>query len=210
MKLDVRNIEKRIGKKLILSDITMQLEEGKVYGLKGENGSGKTMLLKVVSGLIKNDSGSIYWQEKELHKDFDVLPNLGITIEHAGLFPWLTGYDNLKYLSEIKKEIGHPEIVNAIERVGLDPKDKRSYRKYSVGMKQRLSIAQAIMEKPDLLFLDEPTSGLDENGVARIRKILLEEKDRGCIVLVTSHIKEDFDGIADSVFEIKEGRLQGK
>jgi ABC-2 type transport system ATP-binding protein len=138
------------------------------------------------------------------------LSNLGLIIENAGLYPELTGYKNLEMLAGLKGNIGRKEIVNAIERVGLDSDDKRSYKKYSLGMKQRIIIAQAIMEKPDILMLDEPTNALDEDGVREIRKILIEEKQRGALILLASHNKEDIKLLADTVFIMKNGRLEGE
>ena len=137
-----------------------------------------------------------------------MLPSLGITIEHAGMYPEFTGLQNLKILARIKGNISEAEICDAIERVGLDPADKRIVKKYSLGMKQRLAIAQAVMEKPEVIMLDEPTNGLDEDGVSMIRQIISEERERGSIVLLASHNKEDINLLADKVYRISEGRLQ--
>ena len=142
MKLIANNIYKKIKGKTILNDISLEMETGNIYGFWGRNGSGKTMLFRALSGLMKIDSGNIYWNEKELHKDFDVLPSQGIVLEHAGLYPNKTGVDNLLYLAQLKGVIGKREVEEAIQRVGLDPADKRVFGKYSMGMKQRLVIAQ--------------------------------------------------------------------
>ena len=163
------------------------------------------MLFRAISGLMDLTSGSITLDGKELHKDFEVLPNLGLTIENAGLYPELTGMENLRLLARLNKKIGDEEIREAIERVGLDPKDRRTYRKYSLGMKQRIVVAQAIMEKPDILLLDEPTNALDEDGVDLVRKIILEEKERGALVLIADHNPEDIRLLADKVFYISRG-----
>lgn len=197
MELVANNISKTIRQKVILSNVSLCLKSGNVYGFVGKNGSGKTMLFRALSGLMKIDSGSIAWEEKILHKDFSVLPSLGIIIENAGLYPNFTGMQNLTYLANLTKRIGQEEIIHAITRVGLNPYDKRLYGKYSLGMKQRLAIAQAIMEKPDVIMLDEPTNALDETGVEEIRKIILEEKARGALILVASHNKEDIQVLAD-------------
>jgi ABC-2 type transport system ATP-binding protein len=178
-----------------------------VYGFVGRNGSGKTMLFRALSGLMRIDSGSIVWEGKTLHKDFSVLPSLGIIIENAGLYPNLTGIQNLSYLAGLTKKIGREETVHAITRVGLDPYDKRLYGKYSLGMKQRLAIAQAIMEKPDVIMLDEPTNALDEAGVEKIRKIILEEKKRGALILIASHNKEDIQILADEWYRVENGQI---
>ncbi len=207
MELAVNNINKTIRKKIILSKVNLRLKSGNIYGFVGRNGSGKTMLFRALSGLMRIDSGSIVWGEKTLHKDFSVLPSLGIIIENASLYPNLTGMQNLTYLAGLTKRIGREEITHAIARVGLNPYDKRVYRKYSLGMKQRLAIAQAIMEKPDIIMLDEPSNALDETGVAEIRKIILEEKERGALILVASHNKEDIQVLADECYRVENGQV---
>lgn len=207
MELVANNINKSIRGKVILSNVSLCLKSGNVYGFVGKNGSGKTMLFRALSGLMRIDSGSIVWEEKTLHKDFSVLPSLGIIIENAGLYPNFTGIQNLTYLAKLTKRIGQEEIINAITRVGLNPYDKRLYGKYSLGMKQRLAIAQAIMEKPDIIMLDEPTNALDETGVEEIRKIILEEKERGALILVASHNKEDIQVLADEWYRVENGQV---
>lgn len=210
MELTAKRICKKIKGKTILSNINLQLTSGNIYGFVGRNGSGKTMLFRALSGLMKIDSGKISLDGKILRRDMDILPNLGIVLENAGLYPEFTGFDNLKMLANIKKKAGKEEIERAIKRVGLDPTDKRSYRKYSLGMKQRIVLAQAIMESPDILMLDEPTNALDEDGVNEIRQIILEEKERGAIILIASHNKEDIKILADQVFYIDKGALINK
>lgn len=207
MELIAEKINKTIRKKVILSDVSLNLESGKIYGFAGRNGSGKTMLFRALSGLMGIDSGSIVWNKKTLHKDFSVLPSLGIVIENAGLYPNLTGVQNLTYLANLTKRIEQDEIVRAISRVGLDPQDKRRYGKYSLGMKQRLVIAQAIMEKPDVIMLDEPTNALDESGVEEIRQVILEEKERGALILLASHNKEDIRILADELYRVENGQV---
>ncbi|MBQ6541174.1 MAG: ATP-binding cassette domain-containing protein [Lachnospiraceae bacterium] len=205
MKLVLTDVCKEIRKKTILSHISLELTSGNVYAFVGENGSGKTMLFRAISGLMDLTSGTVTLDGKELHKDFEVLPDLGLTIENAGLYPELTGMENLRLLAKLNKKIGDEEIREAIERVGLDPKDRRSFRKYSLGMKQRIVVAQAIMEKPDILLLDEPTNALDEDGVDLVRKIILEEKERGALVLIADHNPEDVRLLADKVYRISRG-----
>lgn len=207
MELIAEKINKTIRKKVILSDVSLNLKSGKIYGFAGRNGSGKTMLFRALSGLMGIDSGSIVWNKKTLHKDFSVLPSLGIVIENAGLYPNLTGVQNLTYLANLTKRIGQDEIVRAISRVGLDPQDKRRYGKYSLGMKQRLVIAQAIMEKPDVIMLDEPTNALDESGIEEIRQVILEEKERGALILLASHNKEDIRILADELYRVENGQV---
>lgn len=208
MELVVKNINKSIRGKVILSDVSLCLESGNIYGFVGRNGSGKTMLFRALSGLMGIDSGSIVWGGKTLHKDFSVLPGLGIILENANLYPDLTGIQNLTYLANLTKKIGQEEIVNAIARVGLDPYDKRVYGKYSLGMKQRLVIAQAVMEKPDVIMLDEPTNALDEAGVEEIRKLILEEKERGALILLASHNREDIQLLADELYKVENGSVR--
>lgn len=207
MELVAVQVSKKIRKKEILSDINLHLQSGNVYGFVGRNGSGKTMLFRALSGLMKVDSGEVRLDDKILRKDIDILPNLGIVLENAGLYPEFTGFDNLEMLAKINEKIGKGEIETAIQRVGLDPSDKRSYRKYSLGMKQRIVLAQAIMERPDIIMLDEPTNALDEFGVEEIRQVILEEKKRGALILVASHNKEDIRILADQVFYMEQGHL---
>lgn len=204
-------IADRAGKTLrgkeILKDINLRLEGGRVYGFVGRNGAGKTMLLRALSGLMKVDTGTVSLDGKVLHRDFSVLPSLGIVLENAGLYPNMTGYDNLNYLAGMKKVIGTDEIRQAIRRVGLDENDRRVYGKYSLGMKQRLAIAQAVMERPDIIMLDEPTNSLDEFGVEEIRSLILEEKERGAMILLASHNKEDIRVLADELYRIEGGSI---
>ncbi|WP_288886673.1 ABC transporter ATP-binding protein [uncultured Eubacterium sp.] len=207
MRLIARNISKRIGNKDILKDINLELESGNVYGFVGRNGSGKTMLFRALSGLMSISSGEVICDGKVLKKDMNVLPNLGIIIENAGLYPELSGFDNLKLLMGLNKKIDEERIKEVIAMVGLDPKDKRKYRKYSLGMKQRIIIAQALMESPEVLMLDEPTNALDEDGVELIRKIIKKEKERGALVIIASHNKEDIELLADKVFIVKDGKV---
>lgn len=208
MELIADKIEKKIHGKTILNDISLRLSSGNVYGFVGRNGSGKTMLFRALSGLMTVDKGKILWEGKELNKDFSVLPNLGIVLENAGLYPDLTGMENLTYLANLTKKIGKEEIEDALVRVGLEPDDKRIYRKYSLGMKQRLAIAQAIMEKPDVMMLDEPTNALDETGVEEIRTIISQEKERGALILLASHNKEDIRLLSDYFYRIERGHIE--
>lgn len=207
MKLLVNDISKSIGGKAVLSNVSLCLESGNVYGFSGRNGSGKTMLFRALSGLMKTDSGTVVWDGRTVGKDFSVLPGLGIVLENAALFPDLTGMQNLMYLAGLTRRIGRREIEDAMARAGLDPADKRTYRKYSLGMKQRLAVAQAVMEKPDVLMLDEPTNGLDDAGVEKIRQIILEEKERGALILLASHNKEDMALLADTLYRMENGRV---
>ena len=208
MTLTAEHVCKTIRNAPILQDVNLTLEGGTVYGFVGRNGSGKTMLFRALSGLMKLTQGTVSLDGQVLHRDFSVLPSLGIVLEHVGMYPNLTGVENLRYLAGLTRRAGEADIRTAIERVGLDPDDKRTYRKYSLGMKQRLAIAQAIMEKPDVLMLDEPTNGLDDDGVRKIRDLILVEKARGAIVLLASHNQEDIRILSDHLFRIEQGRLE--
>ncbi|CVI65583.1 SkfA peptide export ATP-binding protein SkfE [Clostridiales bacterium CHKCI001] len=206
--LEIKNISKKIWFRPILQDVTASFKKGTVTALVGKNGSGKTMLLRILAGLVQQNSGEILIDGKnknDLSKQ--EAPIIGLTIEHSGLYPQLTAYQNLELLARVRNIIKKDEIYDSIQRVGLDPKDNRPTRKYSLGMRQRLLIAQAIMEKPDLLLLDEPTSALDEEGSDKIRSIMREEADRGAIVIIASHSKEDIRVCCDSVCYMKDGIL---
>ncbi len=206
MELVIENVNKTIDRKTILDNVNLILRSGNIYGFVGKNGSGKTMLFRALSGLMLIDSGTISLDGKLLHKDFDILPDLGIMIENAGLYPHLSGFENLKRLSTIRKKADDNTIKDYIRKVGLDPDDKRPFRKYSLGMKQRLVFAQAIFENQKILMLDEPTNALDDNGVKMVRDILLERKKKS-IILIASHNHEDIDILADEIFNVSEGRF---
>lgn len=203
--LIVQDVCKVIKGKALLSHINAVFEEGNVYGFVGNNGAGKTMLFRALSGLINVTKGEIRYNGKILHKDMEVLPNLGIMIENAGLYPELSGLENLKQLAKLNNKIGEAEIVESIYRVGLNPKEKKKYRKYSLGMKQRIIFAQAIMEKPDILLLDEPTNALDDEGRQLFRNIIMEEKERGAIILIASHAKDEINCLADHIYHVSNG-----
>lgn len=208
MILTAEHISKTIRGREILSDVSLELHNGKVYGFVGRNGSGKTMLFRALSGLMGLTSGTVRWGDQVLKRDFAVLPNLGIVLENVGLYPNLTGLENLRYLANIQKKCTLEDLRAVLERVGLDPDDKRTYGKYSLGMKQRLAIAQAIMEKPDVLMLDEPTNALDSEAVAQVRDIITQEKERGALVLLASHNYEDIRLLSDEVYRLENGRLR--
>lgn len=208
MILTAEHISKTIRGREILCDVNLELYSGKVYGFVGRNGSGKTMLFRALSGLMGLTSGTVRWGEQVLKRDFAVLPNLGIVLENVGLYPNLTGLENLRYLANIRKKCTQGDLRAVLERVGLDPDDKRTYGKYSLGMKQRLAIAQAIMEQPDVLMLDEPTNALDSEAVAQVRGIITQEKERGALVLLASHNYEDIRLLSDEVYRLESGRLR--
>ncbi len=208
MKVEVRELCKKIKDITVLDNISLQMQEGNIYGIVGKNGSGKTMLFRCLAGLVKPTSGAILFNDKRLQKDIEMPPSVGVVIENMGLYPEFTGFTNLKYLASINKVIGDREIRETIAKVGLDPYDKRTIRKYSLGMKQRIVLAQALMESPDVLLLDEPTNGLDEKGVEAIRQILREEAKRGALIVIASHNKEDILSLCDKVFFMSGGKLE--
>lgn len=206
----VENLTKVIKNNIILDNIELRLEEGKIYGFRGKNGSGKTMLFRTICGLIKPTEGQVVINDEVLGKDISFPREIGILIENPNFLNDLTGYKNLKYLANIKKIIGDKEICEAINRVGLDSKDKRKYKKYSLGMKQRLGIAQAIMESPKIIILDEPTNALDTEGIALLNKILKEYKAKNHIILIANHDKEELENIADEIFLVENGKILEK
>jgi len=210
MQLTATDVTKVIKGKTVLSHINLSLNSGYVYGFVGPNASGKTMLFRVLSGLISATTGIVSLNGKILKKAFPVLPNLGILLENVSLYPELTGYENLDYLAKFNHKIDKAGIIEALQRVGLDPADKRKYGKYSLGMKQRLAIAQAVMERPDILMLDEPTNALDQDSVKLIRGLIESEKDRGAIVLLASHNKEDIQLLCDHTFTMDGGAIVGR
>ncbi|WP_088225750.1 ATP-binding cassette domain-containing protein [Desulfosporosinus sp. FKB] len=205
--LEVVNLCKEFKGQPILQNINLSLEKGKIYGFFGRNASGKTMLFRAISGLIKPTEGYIMIDKKILHKDMSFPNSIGVIIENPGFWDYYTGLENLKILASIKRIISVKDIKLSMNRVGLDPEDKRTFKKYSLGMKQRLGIAQAIMEKPELIVLDEPTNALDEQGINLVRTILLEEKNRGALVLIASHNKEDIELLSDTKYKMDSGRL---
>lgn len=204
----VEHLGKEIKGKEILKDINCTFESGRIYGIVGRNGSGKTMLLRAISGLMRCQAGAVYLDGKRLGRDMKILPNVGLMIENTEMYPEFTGYRNLKMLADIQGKIGKEEIKAAIKRVGLDGQEKKIVKKYSMGMRQKLAIAQAIMEKPDILLLDEPTNGLDEVSVKMFRDIMQEEKARGVLILLASHNKEDILQLSDEVFQMAEGEMR--
>lgn len=204
----VKNLELIINKNHILNNINVEFEKGKITGLVGRNGSGKTMLMKCICGFVKKTSGEIFVNGKQIGKDVDFSENTGVIIETPGFIPFYSGYRNLKLLADLKGVIGKSEIYKTMRTVGLDPELKRHVSKYSLGMRQRLGIAQAIMERPTLLILDEPMNGLDTDGVEDVRKLLLDLKNDGTTVILASHTKEDIEILCDRVYEMSRGILK--
>lgn len=206
--IEVKNVNLTLQKNNILKSVSVNFECGKIHGLIGRNGSGKTMLMKCICGFVKPTSGEITVDGKRIGKDCDFPQSTGIIIETPGFIPYYSGYKNLKLLADLRGKITKEDIKNTMRQVGLDPDLKRHVRKYSLGMRQRLGLAQAIMENPDLLILDEPMNGLDKDGVADMRKYLLNLKEQGKTILIASHSAEDIDVLCDTVYEMDKGRLE--
>lgn len=207
MEIAIKNVSKSIHGVEVLKDINVKFEGGKIYGLRGKNGSGKTMLIRMISGLIRPSCGSVSINGKILGKDMSFPESIGVLIENPSFIDGYTGYKNLKVLADIKGIIGEKEIKESIGKVGLNPEDKRRYRKYSLGMKQRLGIAAAIMERPEIILLDEPTNAIDEKGVEDVREILNGLKDSNRVIIIACHDREELERLSDVIYDMAEGRL---
>ena len=205
--IKVENITKNIKDSVILREVSLEAEGGKIVGIVGENGSGKSMLFRVMAGLIHPTEGQVLYNGKTYTAG---RPKIGLVIDDVSLYPDFTGKKNLELLAMIRKMADESMIEDAIKRVGLDPKDKRSFRKYSLGMKHRLLLAQAIMEKPDFLFLDEPTNAVDAEGVQVFYQIIKEEAERGAVVIVSSHVNSDIQTLAEKTYLMDKGKLSVK
>jgi len=203
----VKNLELTIKKAEILKSVNISFKKGKIHGLIGRNGSGKTMLMKCICGFIRPTGGEIIVNDKRVGSDCDFPENIGIIIETPGFIPYYSGYKNLKILADLNKKIDSKTVKQTIKQVGLDPDSKLHVKKYSLGMRQRLGLAQAIMENPDILILDEPMNGLDKDGVADMRKYLLALKEQGKTILIASHSTEDIEILCDTVCEMDKGVL---
>lgn len=208
MKISVKDVSREMKSNIILDNINLEFESGKIYCLCGHNGSGKTMLLRAIAGLIQIDHGEIMIDEKILHKDIDYPPEMGLIIETPTFFKYYTGMENLQYLAEIRNKISQNDIIEALKRVGLDPNDRRTVAKYSLGMKQRLAIAQAVMEKPQLILLDEPTNALDPDAVIQFKRMMEEEKRRNACIIIATHNHQDIDELFDEKIYLNSGRVE--
>lgn len=205
--IEIEHVEKSFKDVKVLKDVSLKCEPGKIYGIVGGNGSGKTVLFKCICGFLKCDSGEIRVDGKIVGKDLDMLKNAGIIIEEPGFLRKMSGYRNLEYLYTIRNRKDRDYIKRIMETVGLDPNMKKSVGKYSLGMRQRLAIAQAIMEKPDILILDEPLNGLDKTGAEEFRNLFLTMRNEGKLILIATHNKEDIDMLCDKVYEMDAGYL---
>lgn len=205
--IEVQNVVKRFRDQVVLKNVLISFEKGKIHGIVGRNGSGKTVLFKCICGLMHPEEGVILVNGKRVGRDVDMPEDIGAIIEAPGFLPNYSGYKNLRFLANIRRKIGKEEILNVLRTVGLDPESRKHVGKYSLGMRQRLGIAQAIMEDPEILILDEPMNGLDNAGVQDIRALLLELKAQGKTILLASHNHEDIAALCDTVHEMDGGVL---
>jgi len=204
----LEDVTKVIRNRTILEDVSLEIPSSKIYGLGGPNGSGKSMLLRVISGLVYPTEGKVLVFGKEVGRDIEFPDKTGVLIEKPGFLTYLSGARNLELLASIRNEIGREEIIETLKLVGLNPDDKRPVRAYSTGMIQRLGLAQALMEHPELLLLDEPTSNLDREGIAAVHEVLKDLKNKGITILITSPNMEELKRICDAVFWIESGHLE--
>lgn len=207
--IKIENVSKKIKSNKILKNIDMELTSGHIYGFRGKNGCGKTMLMRCICGLIIPTEGKIIINGKELHKDIKIPESIGALIENPAFLPQYTGFKNLKMLASLKGKISDEEVKLAIKRAGLDPDDKRTYKKYSLGMKQKLGIANAIMGEPDIIVLDEPINALDEISVENVKKVFLELKEKGKLIIAACHDREELEYLCDIIYELKDGEIAG-
>lgn len=206
--IEVQNVVKRFRDQVVLKNVSISFEKGQIHGIVGRNGSGKTVLFKCICGLMHPEEGVILVNGKRVGRDVDMPEDIGAIIEAPGFLPNYSGYKNLRFLANIRRKIGKAEILNVLKTVGLDPESRKHVGKYSLGMRQRLGIAQAIMEDPETLILDEPMNGLDNAGVQDIRALLLELKAQGKTILLASHNHEDIAALCDTVHEMDGGVLE--
>lgn len=203
--IKLKNVEKRIKGSEVLKQVNLTVEEGEIVGLMGINGSGKSMILRAIAGLIHVE-GTIEIAGKQMESG-QFPEEIGVLIEMPAFLPEFTGKKNLQLLAMLQEDVSNEDIDVAMRSVGLNPEDKRHYKKYSLGMRERLGIAQAILKKPKLILLDEPTNGIDEDGIKMLKKLLLDLKEQGSTIIVASHDKDFLEAVATKYYEMKEGRL---
>ena len=205
--IEVQNLNKSFGEEHVLKDVTHSFEKGKIHGIVGNNGSGKTVLMKCICGFLRPDSGTVMVNHQQVGRETDFPQDLGIIIETPGFLPHLSGFQNLKILATLQKKANSHTIRDAIALVGLDPDMKKPVGKYSLGMRQRLGLAQALMEDPGLLILDEPLNGLDKHAAQQIREVIKGLRKDGKTVILASHNQFDIDELCDTVCEMDAGIL---
>ncbi len=204
--IELSNVSKKIGHNIVLNNINIRMESGTIYGLKGKNGAGKTMLMRAICGLIITD-GMVNVNGEIIGKDISFPRSIGVLIENPAFINGYTGIKNLKSLALIQNIIGDEQIIDSMHCVGLNPYDKRVYGKYSLGMKQKLGIAAAIMESPDIIILDEPFNALDTAGVSQVKDLICQHKERGAIIIISSHDAEELESLSDVVAEMRDGTI---
>ena len=205
--LEIKGLTKKFKQRTVLRDINLSLKFGNIYGFIGANGSGKSVFFKTICGFLKPDKGTVTVNGKTIGKEIDFLPSLGVVIEKPGFIENYNQFDNLKYLAQINNIIDDKKIIEVIHRVGLDINNKEKVKTFSLGMRQRLAIAQAIMEDQKIIILDEPFNGLDNNGCNQIKNLLMELKSPDRLILLTSHIEGDIDSLSDYIFEFSDGNI---
>lgn len=210
MKINIDNISKSFDKGLVLNNINLYFESGKVYGLKGRNGSGKTMLLRAISGLILPDKGTIKIDDKILGDDLSFPPSVGVLIENPGYIPELSGKENLRNIADIKSVVSDKEINEIMKYFDLEPESKKPVKKYSLGMKQKLGLCMAFMEDPELILLDEPMNALDEKAVNDLKDLILKKEKEGKLIIIASHDLEDLEELTDEIIEMQNGEVVNK
>ena len=208
MKIEVKNLSKEFKKILILDNISVTFEKGKIYGLIGRNGSGKSVFLKILCALYEPTNGEVLYDETNIFKEEKIPSNTRALIESPNFIEELTGYENLEMLANIQNKIGRHEIEEALRKVNLYEEKDKKYSKYSLGMKQKLGIAQVLMEDPEVMILDEPFNGIEEETAVKLRDILKEERKKGKIIILASHIKEDIENLADVIYKFDGGKIK--
>lgn len=207
MKVEIKDVSKVINGNPVLDSVSIEMESGKIYGLQGKNGCGKTMLMRMICGLVRPTTGEIKIDDSILNKDISFPESLGVLIENPSFLPHYTAFENLKLLAGIRGKISEEQIKEVLSKVGLEPNDKRKYKKFSLGMKQRLGIACAIMEEPKFIILDEPFNALDSSGVTLIKNLILELKKNGAMILLACHDIEELKYLSDEIFVMQLGKV---
>ena len=208
--IETKNLTKKIGNEIILKDVNTKFENKKIYGIVGRNGSGKTMFLKSLCGFLTPTSGTVLINQKDIYKEEMFSNNVGISFSNSNYIKDLTGFENLELIANIKKQISKEDIIDALKKVNLLKEKDKKYGKYSLGMKQKLDIAQAIMEKPEILLLDEPFNGLDDESVKLIKKLIIDLKNSGNTIIIATHIKDDIENFCDEVIRFDMGTIVNK
>lgn len=210
MKIEVSNVSRKLGNEEVLKNINLELESGKIYGFIGRNGSGKTMLFRTLCGFLKPDTGYVKVDGRDLYKNNEFPKDTAALLEKPNYISDLTGFENLKLLSKIKNIINDDQIMETLKLVNLENEADKKFKKYSLGMKQKLGIAGVLMESPKIMILDEPFNGLDDESTEKIRKILLKEKEKGKLILIATHIKEDIEILGDVIYKMDKGVIKSK